>query len=172
MSYVYFIRSRKDGLIKIGFSTDAVRRIGEFEGGASKYEMIGVIEGDRKTEAALHRRFYNHRNHGEWFNPHSDIMEFVKRTSTAPTKKAREMSKDWSRLVRVLQTISDNDLADKCGVSLKTAQNWKSGRNEPNAHHLVEMMTQFPIMYEAVQIVAGRPSKIAQRAYAEMVCAS
>lgn len=158
MSCVYFIRRKSDGMIKIGFSTDASRRIGEFSGGAGMYEMLGTIDGDKAAEGALHQRFMQHHHAGEWFRPHADILKFASDIRKPQPRKPKELSQEWKRLLRVVRTLDAKQIAENCGVSLRTAQNWQAGRNEPSGDHLVEMMVQFPLMNAAVQIVTGRLS--------------
>lgn len=72
--YVYFLRV--DDLIKIGYSTQPHRRLREYPPNA---EVLAVIPGTKKSEAALHGRFRFALQRGrEWFRPADEILEYVK----------------------------------------------------------------------------------------------
>lgn len=38
--------------------------------------------GERKQERAYHKHFSEHRLHGEWFEPHPDIMAEIERLNS------------------------------------------------------------------------------------------
>jgi hypothetical protein len=65
---IYFIRSGRRGLVKIGYTTNAQARLENLQcGSAEPLTIIGLAEGDRKAESDWHRRFAHLRLHGEWF---------------------------------------------------------------------------------------------------------
>lgn len=71
--YVYFLRV--DDLIKIGYSTQPDRRLRAYPPNA---EVLAVIPGTKKSEAALHGRFRFALQRGrEWFRPADEILEYV-----------------------------------------------------------------------------------------------
>lgn len=73
---VYFVSA--GGLIKIGFSKNHERRIGELgRSGPLPLTTLGIIPGGRNKEKALHDRFAEHRKHGEWFTEHEDILSYI-----------------------------------------------------------------------------------------------
>lgn len=76
---VYFIRSKSNGLVKIGFTTgDPDGRLGVLRRmSPSPLESIGVIRGPMTLENALHSRFAGLRRHGEWFEPDELLEEFL-----------------------------------------------------------------------------------------------
>ncbi|WP_437310639.1 GIY-YIG nuclease family protein [Sorangium sp. So ce388] len=39
--------------------------------------VLATMDGDRSTEAELHRRFHSYRLSGEWFKPEPDLMDFI-----------------------------------------------------------------------------------------------
>lgn len=56
------------GLLKIGTSTDVERRLRSLQSGsAAVLTVIGVMDGGRLEEQALHTEFAGSRLHGEWF---------------------------------------------------------------------------------------------------------
>jgi hypothetical protein len=72
----YFIRQGTDGPIKIGKTTDLGHRFNRLQvGSAVKLNVLRVLLGDH--ERALHERFAHLRMHGEWFEPGTDLVEFI-----------------------------------------------------------------------------------------------
>jgi hypothetical protein len=81
-SVVYFIEGSLG--IKIGYSGDLRTRIYSLK---MKYgndiTVLGVIEGDRKVEASLHKRFAEHLVYEkEWFAKHQEIYSFIQSHAT------------------------------------------------------------------------------------------
>ena len=76
---VYFIEAA-NGLIKIGRSTDPLRRLRGLQTGSPvQLRMVLVLTGlGVADEMALHDRFAEYRSHGEWFHPGPDLIEFVR----------------------------------------------------------------------------------------------
>lgn len=73
---IYFIRS--SGLIKIGYSQDVRRRVGQVianQLGGGEY--LGYMAGDRIVERHLHDRFAAHRQFGEWFRVNDDLIQLI-----------------------------------------------------------------------------------------------
>lgn len=69
-SFVYFMR--REHLIKIGYTNSLNRRasaVGAF--------VLAAIPGGPSTEAQLHRRFDELREHGEWFRPGDDLVAYI-----------------------------------------------------------------------------------------------
>lgn len=65
---VYFIRAGESGPVKIGVATDVGARLKELQcGNHLELTLLRTLEGDRATEAALHRRYERLRSRGEWF---------------------------------------------------------------------------------------------------------
>jgi hypothetical protein len=78
-SFVYFARD-SDGRIKIGVTTDVERRLGELQRAIKgPVELLGVIDGDRGTEAALHALLASDRLEGEWFKPSDAVISAIPR---------------------------------------------------------------------------------------------
>ncbi len=79
-SIIYFIQSGSNGPIKIGYSANSLkRRLAALQTAHPEaLYVLGFVEGDRSLERILHQRFQSYRKEGEWFEPHSDILAFVK----------------------------------------------------------------------------------------------
>lgn len=73
VSYVYVARRLKDDALKIGFSSDVVRRLQELR----KYdrtpvELVAMVPGKKPDELRLHKKFQTRRLAGEWFAANVD----------------------------------------------------------------------------------------------------
>jgi hypothetical protein len=79
-AHVYFIQRGTDGPIKIGASTNVVRRLGELQIAAPEtMRLIGVaILGGYGLESRLHRFHAADLLGGEWFTPTADVWETVR----------------------------------------------------------------------------------------------
>lgn len=78
---IYFVRSERSGLIKIGLTAydhpqyrykDLCREHGE------ELTRLGITYGDHKAEAAIHDRFAEMRDHGEWFRAEASLLDFIR----------------------------------------------------------------------------------------------
>lgn len=77
---VYFALDEEGGRIKIGCSSDYVRRIQRVAREAGcRLEPVGILSGSRLTEARIHERFSHLRLHGEWFRFSQEIYDFIDR---------------------------------------------------------------------------------------------
>jgi hypothetical protein len=81
-SVVYFLRGSVTGRIKIGWSSDLEMRITGIQTGSEPVEVLCTLPGSRTLEGHLHEKFDEHRVHGEWFNPHDEILQFVEQVNT------------------------------------------------------------------------------------------
>src|SRR5579864_9290218 len=76
---IYFLQA--GDAVKIGFSDSpetAIRRLTGFQtGNSERLVLLGVTEGDRKAEAALHRRFAPFRVRGEWFRADPALLTVI-----------------------------------------------------------------------------------------------
>jgi hypothetical protein len=76
---VYFVRA-DTGEIKIGIATDPDARLRALQVGSPvKLGLLVTCPGGRPKEAEYHQRFAAHRLHGEWFEPHPDILTEIER---------------------------------------------------------------------------------------------
>lgn len=77
---LYMIRGG-DGPIKIGISVEPEKRLKALQTGYPyPLQIVCVVEGGgAELETAYHARFAAHRLHGEWFEPHPDILAEIER---------------------------------------------------------------------------------------------
>jgi hypothetical protein len=77
---VYFIQADTGGPIKIGTALDVPRRLKKLQqANAEKLTVLCVRKGGRVTERKYHDRFASHRQRGEWFAGHPDILAEIER---------------------------------------------------------------------------------------------
>lgn len=80
---VYFIQVQEpDGMagpIKIGCSVNPSSRISALFGWCPyPLSIIATAPGCRVAEGFLHKRFAQHRIHGEWFRPEESLVAFAR----------------------------------------------------------------------------------------------
>lgn len=76
---IYFLQSGLIGAIKIGYSGDIEKRFkGLRYASAEPVHLLGWIYGGPEAEGRLHERFAPYRQHGEWFRPVDELLEFVR----------------------------------------------------------------------------------------------
>jgi hypothetical protein len=80
---VYFIQRGANGPIKIGTTSGRLRtRLKEIQTGSPEpLYLIGHVRG---LEKDVHVRFRRHLISGEWFEPHEDIVDFVRLNKLPP----------------------------------------------------------------------------------------
>ena len=88
--YVYFIRS-EPGEIKIGLAIDVEKRLrGLQTSHPYGLTLLAFVKGGQSVEREYHRRFAAHRLHGEWFEPHPDILAEIAHLSAHPQEKPND----------------------------------------------------------------------------------
>jgi len=76
MTYVYFVEAVGAGLIKIGKSTNVLKRFRSLTTGCPhELKLLGCC--DYHTESDLHARFKHLRTRGEWFKATQLLREFI-----------------------------------------------------------------------------------------------
>lgn len=85
---IYFIQAENGGPIKIGHAKDRLeQRLAELQiGNPYILKVLGTIEGDRKVEYALHKKFRHVCYRNEWFDDCEEIREFIRKIDTFDTK--------------------------------------------------------------------------------------
>lgn len=85
-SSVYFIAA-VGGPIKIGLAVNPLDRLRSLQTAhPKKLRLLATVPGDHRAEAAYHQRFATHRLQGEWFAPHAEILDEIRRIrSNRPT---------------------------------------------------------------------------------------
>lgn len=79
-THVYFIQRGTDGPIKIGASSNVVRRLAEIQIGApEEMHLVGIwLFGGTSSERGLHRLHAADRLGGEWFAPTDDVWDSIR----------------------------------------------------------------------------------------------
>jgi hypothetical protein len=116
---VYFIQAVEGGRIKIGTTirlTERLKTLAKEAG--SELRVLAVVDGDRKIEKGLHRRFSQLRAVGEWFEPGDDLLGFIvqegrewngENESDYATIKIRRDVLDDCRLAAAMKSVSLTD---------------------------------------------------------------
>ncbi len=77
---IYFVRAKDSGHVKIGYSATPHSRFSKMRSdSASELEVVVVIEGDLTDETALHKRFAELRERGEWFRDDGSLTAHMDR---------------------------------------------------------------------------------------------
>lgn len=75
---VYFLQASPDGLIKIGYTSNLDSRISSIRSDSpSEIRLLASVDGTRELEAELHEEFASYNQHGEWFKPSREILQYV-----------------------------------------------------------------------------------------------
>jgi hypothetical protein len=78
--FIYFIKSHNSGLIKIGTTVNLQERVRSLQTGSpEEIYVVALMIGDHKLEKQIHKKFQHlRRGDSEWFEPNSDLMDFIK----------------------------------------------------------------------------------------------
>jgi len=75
---IYFLRNPNTGLVKIGTTGNYHLRLSQLIAEHGDLELLGLMDGSRLDEQALHQRFIDDHDHHEWFRVSAAITDFVK----------------------------------------------------------------------------------------------
>jgi len=76
--FVYFIQGAPGGNIKIGWALSPERRRSELQCGSPiPLSILASVPGTRELESEHHSRFAHLREHGEWFRPEPELLEYI-----------------------------------------------------------------------------------------------
>lgn len=79
-SHVYFVSDSNMRAIKIGISTDPIKRLSGLQTGSpDELVLICAIPGDLDLEQSIHRMFSHLNIGGEWFRPDDELIEFIRK---------------------------------------------------------------------------------------------
>lgn len=82
-SSIYFVQAAT-GQIKIGTALNVETRLAALRSHSPvALDLLFTMPGGYREERAYHTRFSAHRLHGEWFDPHPDILAEIERLQTA-----------------------------------------------------------------------------------------
>lgn len=81
---IYFLRNPRSGLVKIGCTINYHMRLSQLIAQHGDLELIGLMQGDLRTEKWLHRQFgdihvYTPGQGNEWFKDTDVLRQFVRR---------------------------------------------------------------------------------------------
>jgi len=77
-SYIYFAARATDGAIKIGWSSDVIRRMQELrKRERCPVDLLACVPGSKPDELALHERFKSCALELEWFRPTKALTSFI-----------------------------------------------------------------------------------------------
>ena len=78
VDYVYFMRLGEAGPIKIGHSVNIKERLAVIQvNNPYLITLLAVVDGGFSKERELHKLFKDHKIYGEWFYPHTDILNYI-----------------------------------------------------------------------------------------------
>ena len=79
--WTYFIQSKKDSDIKIGYTQKKpISRLKALQtGNPETLKIVGLIEGN--VEKYLHKKFYGLRLNGEWFKCRKSLIRYIQNNS-------------------------------------------------------------------------------------------
>ncbi len=81
-AFVYFIQSVEGGPIKIGQAANPADRLKNLQLGCPvQLRILGIVEGGLMMEKSLHRQFAQYRMHGEWFDAHPKLLQWIEKTA-------------------------------------------------------------------------------------------
>jgi hypothetical protein len=82
---IYFVSAETLRAIKIGYSTDVAQRVRDLQAAtADTLLLLGMHEGDRATEKALHKRFARLHIKGEWYANRRPLRLYIERHAFDP----------------------------------------------------------------------------------------
>lgn len=88
---VYFIQPAHGGLIKIGVAANPGDRCRTLQlTSPCPLVVLATIRGvGQAHETQLHKKFAEHRHHGEWFEPAPELLAYVAEHATPATRSVR-----------------------------------------------------------------------------------
>jgi len=145
--FVYAIQS--GALVKIGWSKDPVRRMAKIasdcpEGAA----LLGAMPGTRDDEAELHRDLSVLRFRGEWFHFDHRLRELVRQWPAFVSTRRRQSNTNPRARQKIIDArtksgLSQDEIAQKCGVTRWTINRVESGDRDPSLalmHRIVDVL--------------------------------
>lgn len=146
---VYFIQA-ENGPIKIGKAKDVNRRFYQLQLKHSEpLKILGIVDGYTQEELSFHQQFASLRLHGEWFEPKSELIDYIAANAhpfeLAPKpltiirkrKRGQRSSKvaiklDFQQLLlekqaREKRKINASDLSKETGMSRYTLYRFEKG---------------------------------------------
>lgn len=139
IGFVYAIRCADR--VKIGWSSDPVRRFGKIESDSPfECERLGYWPGSMDDESAVHKRFADIRMHREWFAATPPLMAFIEQMAM-PVRQCRSTlvpNEDDGPLAlwRKAEGLSQAEAAEKLGTRRETVLRWEKCKPAIPLHRL------------------------------------
>lgn len=99
---IYFVKCCcPNGFIKIGYTRSMGSRIGNLQT-ISPYplEILRVISGTRKDETAVHKRFADLLERGEWFRPGEALLAYIQELAEQDLGPSAQVDIPFDELLR------------------------------------------------------------------------
>lgn len=127
---VYFIEGEGTGRVKIGVSHDPTFRLASLQAGSPvALHLRGVLPGGVAVEQALHLRFAEQREHGEWFRLTGELVDVVASARPPapvppPVALVRPTPAPLAAKPRPTPPMTAAQVAGRLKVSRKTVYRW------------------------------------------------
>lgn len=134
---IYFLQAEdsEDGRIKIGHTSDYHGRLNGLSAEYGKLKLLGVMDGSRLVEKALHLQFVDSRidPRREWFRPTKDLLDFIEANSTLSVPRQKTMIKISEDTAGALYALAGSiQMETRKPTSLDDALQWLlKHRNQP-----------------------------------------
>lgn len=90
-SWVYFLRARDTGLVKIGKTTSPKKRITCLRTMSPvKLDVVALVRAHDYHEAMIHKALAEYREHGEWFRAEGDVADMIKKAAEGGIRPIHE----------------------------------------------------------------------------------
>lgn len=91
-AHLYLIQGVDGGPVKIGRSSDVVKRLLAVRAVEKRpLRLVSVIPNRGPLEPEVHARFIRHQRRGEWFDPAPEIFEWFRGAERAPDEAPRAL---------------------------------------------------------------------------------
>lgn len=129
MSYVYFIRGEKTGLVKIGYSKAPERRLTDIQvGSGERVRLILQVPGAPVDERAFHARFRDTRDRGEWFREEGELAKFLRKQRCDRDHLSSATAKLSGNVLRWGYCTDEQQLEELYHFGLADKEIWMLGR--------------------------------------------
>jgi len=162
---IYFIKS-ESGHVKIGYTENGVeQRLPTLQcGNPYKLTILRVIEGDRRQESLIHKKFSDKRCQGEWFVLDENISTFIDnpytikkppRAKPKPKPKPKPIPSKPRQKSRVAPTLeatglSVKEIAKRTGLSYQIVYYHLQGKHTIGAEAARKYNKALGISFESL----------------------
>jgi hypothetical protein len=89
---IYFLSHVKTGLLKIGTTVQFGARLASLRGEYGALQVVGLMEGNKEVERALHSQFaylhvYGELEGQEWFRPDTALLDYIQQNASGDFSK-------------------------------------------------------------------------------------